>query len=92
MPLNMAKMMDKRVLGVVENMSYLYVPEIDKKMDLFGPSRGEVMAAVAGAPLLAKLPVDPTLAALVDRGRIEDYQSDLVDEIGRGLLSTLKAE
>jgi len=87
--LNMAKMMDKRVLGVVENMSYFYVPEIDKKMDLFGPSRGDVMAAVANAPLLARLPVDPTLAALCDRGRIEDYQSDVVSELGSGLLATL---
>jgi len=87
--LNMAKMMDKRVLGVVENMSYFYVPEIDKKMNLFGPSRGDVMAAVANAPLLAKLPVDPILAALCDRGRIEDYQSDVVSELGSGLLATL---
>ena len=87
--LNMAKMMDKRVLGVVENMSYLYVPEIDKKMELFGPSRGDVMAAVANAPLLARLPVDPELAALCDRGRIEDYESDVVSALGGGLLSTL---
>jgi len=31
---NMARKMDKRVLGVVENMSYLYVPEIDKRIEV----------------------------------------------------------
>ncbi|MBA7581126.1 Iron-sulfur cluster carrier protein [subsurface metagenome] len=43
---NMAQKMDKPVLGVVENMSYLYVPEIDKRIELFGKSRGEEMAQV----------------------------------------------
>jgi len=87
--INMAGMMQKRILGVVENMSYLYVPEIDKRMELFGPSRGEEMAKVAGAPLLARIPVDPTLAALCDRGRIEDYDSDVVMTMGDNLLAAL---
>jgi len=87
--INMAGMMQKRILGVVENMSYLYVPEIDKRMELFGPSRGDEMAKVAGAPLLARIPVDPALAALCDRGRIEDYESDVVMTLGENLLAAL---
>ncbi|MBN1152451.1 MAG: Mrp/NBP35 family ATP-binding protein [Dehalococcoidia bacterium] len=87
--INMATMMQKRVLGVVENMSYLYVPEIDKRMELFGPSRGDEMAKTANAPLLARIPVDPSLATLCDQGRIEEYQSAVVDELGRNLLSVL---
>ena len=43
----MAQQMGKPVLGVVENMAYLYVPEIDKKIELFGKSRGEEMAQAA---------------------------------------------
>src|SRR4030043_208821 len=39
--INMARQMNKPILGVIENMSYLYVPEIDKKVELFGKSRGE---------------------------------------------------
>jgi len=62
--INMARKMEKRVLGVVENMSYLYVPEIDKKMEIFGRSRGEEMAQAANAPFLGQLPVDPELARL----------------------------
>ncbi len=87
--INMAGMMDKRVLGVVENMSYLYVPEIDKKMELFGPSRGDQMAKVAGAPLLARIPIDPALAALCDRGQIEEYRSDIVTTLGAKLLEVM---
>jgi len=48
----MARQMNKPILGVIENMSYLYIPEIDKKMELFGKSRGKEMAQAAGAPLL----------------------------------------
>ena len=87
--INMAGMMQKRVLGVVENMSYLYVPEIDKRMELFGPSRGDEMAKVANAPLLGRIPIDPALAALCDRGRIEDYDSEIVTTLGENLLTAL---
>ncbi len=87
--LNMAEMMQKRVLGVVENMSYLYVPELDKKLELFGPGRGEEMAKVANAPLLAQIPVDPTIAKLCDAGDIESYDSHVVTDLGENLLSAL---
>jgi Mrp family chromosome partitioning ATPase len=82
---NMAQKMDKRVLGVVENMSYLYVPEIDKKIELFGKSRGEEMAKTARAPLLGQLPIDPELAKLCDAGDIERYSSEIVNNLGESL-------
>ncbi|MFA5065515.1 MAG: Mrp/NBP35 family ATP-binding protein [Dehalococcoidia bacterium] len=88
----MAQQMNKRILGVVENMSYLYIKELDKKMELFGKSRGEEMANAAQAPLLCKIPVDPNLAALCDDGNIEKYQSDFVDRIGEALASSDSAK
>jgi hydrogenase maturation protease len=81
----MAQQMGKPILGVVENMSYLYVPEIDKKIELFGKSRGEEMAHVANAPLLGQLPIDPALAKLCDEGNIERYNDAIVDQLGRAL-------
>ena len=72
---DMAKQMKKHILGVVENMSYLYVSEIDKKIEIFGKSRGEEMAKAAGAPLLGQLPIDPQLARLCDEGNIEQYDA-----------------
>jgi len=86
---NMAQKMEKPVLGVVENMSYLYVPELDKKMELFGRSRGEEMAESAQAPLLGQLPIDPELARLCDEGDIERYSSDAFAAFSRGLFQAL---
>ena len=82
---NMARQMGKPILGVVENMSYLYVPEIDKKIELFGKSRGEEMAHTANAPLLAQIPIDPELAKLCDEGNIERYSAEVVDQLGESL-------
>jgi hydrogenase maturation protease len=89
---NMARKMEKRVLGVVENMSYLYVPEIDKRIEIFGRSRGEEMARATGAPLLGQLPIDPELAKLCDEGGIEHYHDEIVDKLGESLIQAVSAE
>jgi Mrp family chromosome partitioning ATPase len=81
----MAKQMSKPILGVVENMSYFYLPEIDKKIELFGKSRGEEMAKAAGAPLLGQLPIDPDLARLCDEGNIERYDAEIITRLGKSL-------
>ena len=82
---NMAQQMNKPILGVIENMSYLYVPEIDKKIEIFGKSRGEEMARAAGAPLLGQLPIDPELAKLCDEGNIERYNAEVITKLGAKL-------
>jgi Mrp family chromosome partitioning ATPase len=82
---HMAQSLKKRIIGVVENMSYLYIPEINKKIELFGPSKGEEIAQIAGAPLLARIPIDPELARLCDNGEIEHYTSEIVDKLGQSL-------
>ena len=82
---NMAKKLGKTVLGVFENMSYLYIPELDKKIELFGKSRGKEMSEAAGAPLLGQLPVDPRLAALCDEGNIEQYDAEIIASLGKSI-------
>jgi Mrp family chromosome partitioning ATPase len=89
---NMAREMDKRVLGVVENMSYLYVPEIEKKIEVFGKSRGEEMARAVHAPLLGQLPINPEIAKLCDEGNIESYDDDIVTGLGDSLIHALPVE
>jgi Mrp family chromosome partitioning ATPase len=81
----MARQMQKPILGVVENMSYLYVPEINKKIEIFGRSRGEEMAQTAGAPFLGQLPIDPELARLCDEGQLERYSAEVVTRLGDAL-------
>jgi ATP-binding protein involved in chromosome partitioning len=79
------------ILGVVENMSYFVTPETGKKMEIFGKSRAEEMAKVAGAPLLAQIPIDPQLAQLCDEGDIERYSSEAMNTLADALIQALSA-
>lgn len=81
----MAERMGKTIVGVVENMSHLYVAEIDKKIEIFGKSRAKEMAQAAHAPLLGQIPIDPELARLCDEGNIERYDSEIVSQLGQSL-------
>jgi len=85
----MAQKMNVRVLGVVENMSFLVLPETGKRLEVFGKSKGEEMAKASGAPLLGRLPIDPELARLCDEGRIEKYSSDAVSELFANVVAAL---
>jgi len=87
----MVQQMGKSVLGVVENMSYLYVPEIDKRIELFGRSRSEEMAQAAHAPLLGQLPIEPELARLCDEGNIERYDGEIVTRLGESLIEAVSS-
>ena len=85
----MARKMNVRVLGVIENMSYLLLSETGKKLEIFGRSKGEEMAKASEAPLLGRLPIDPELARLCDQGEIEKYSSDAISEIFASLVAVL---
>lgn len=84
---NMAKMMNIPVLGLVENMSYFVCPDCGKEYKIFGDSKIDEIAAELGVPVLAKLPIDPTTASLVDKGAIEladdKYIASAVDFISK---------
>jgi Mrp family chromosome partitioning ATPase len=89
---NMTKKMDKSVLGVVENMSYLLLPDSGKRMELFGRSKGQEMAKVAEAPLLAQIPIDPELARLCDAGEIERYDSEFLKDFVENFLKAMSSK
>ena len=78
---NMAKMMNIPVLGLVENMSYLSCPDCDKKIEMFGPSKAKATAAEYGIPAIARMPLDPQISKLADSGRIEDYDGAALAEV-----------
>ncbi len=86
---SMAKMTNSRILGVVENMSYLYLEDTKQRMEVFGPGRGEELALAAGAPLLAEIPIDPKLAKICDEGRIEEYSPDISEQLVNNMLVAL---
>ncbi|MBQ7499302.1 MAG: Mrp/NBP35 family ATP-binding protein [Clostridia bacterium] len=73
---NMAKMMNIPVLGLVENMSYFRCPDCGKEHELFGRSRIEEVAKAHGLEVLDRVPIDPQLANLCDRGTLETMERE----------------
>ena len=76
--LNMGRQIGKSILGVIENMSYLYIPEVDKEIELFGKSRGEKTSLAAGNPLLGQVLLEHQLDRLFDDCKIEAYDAKLL--------------
>lgn len=81
----MAGMMDKPIMGIVENMSYVKCPNCGEIIRPFGESRVEELAAAYGIPYTASLPIDPKLASACDAGLIEgatgDYLKDMLENL-----------
>lgn len=79
--IRMAQMMNVPTLGLVENMSGMVCPHCGQKIEMFGESRAEEVAAASGMKLLGCLPLDPELSRLGDKGAIEDYKIELFSNI-----------
>ena len=65
---SMFKKMDVTILGIVENMSFLEMPDGSLRR-LFGEGGGEQLAGMAGAPLLANIPIDEYVREGGDNGK-----------------------
>ena len=78
---NMAKLMNIPIIGIVENMSYVKCPDCGKEIHIFGDSKIDEVAEEFGLPVLAKLPIDPKLAAMCDAGSIELCENDIAASI-----------
>lgn len=77
----MAEMMNVPIIGLVENMSYAVCPDCGKQIKVFGESHIEETAAKFGLKVLAKLPIDPETAGLVDKGLLELTETTAADPI-----------
>lgn len=77
----MAKMMNVPIIGVVENMSYFECPDCGKHISVFGESHIDDIAGKFGLKVLAKLPIDPETAKLVDSGMLELTETTAADPI-----------
>ena len=76
---NMARLMNIPVLGLVENMSYLKCPDCGKEIPVFGRSRAKELAEKFAIPAVLRLPVDPSFAAAIDAGAAETLEVPDVD-------------
>lgn len=82
---NMANMMNVPILGIVENMSYFECPKCKERVSIFGESHIEKIAEKYAVKTVAKIPVDPELARLTDRGMIELFNGDWLDGLSQML-------
>lgn len=76
----MAEMMDVPVLGIVENMSYVECPDCGKKISIFGESHVKEVADKYDLLVLSQLPINPSLTAAVDAGKVEDLEFSYMDD------------
>ncbi len=86
---NMAKLMNIPILGMVENYSYVTCPDCKRQIPVFGESRAREVADKYGIELLAKLPVDPDIAKLCDKGKLELMENDYLDQAFERIVAKL---
>lgn len=84
---NMADLMHIPVLGLVENMCYVKCPECNKEIYIFGESHIEEIAKKHQIKNIAKLPIDPKLAAACDKGLIETFNGNWLDQLHQNLIN-----
>ncbi len=85
---NMAKMMNVPILGMVENMSYVQCPHCDEKIHMFGESHAEDVAKAEDTVLIDSLPIDSAMTAAADTGKLEFYDNgDLLANLEKVLPS-----
>ena len=87
---NMARMMNIPVLGIVENKSYYECPHCGERSEIFGRSHIDETARRFNIPAAARLPINPKLAAASDAGLIEIYEGDWLNGITEFLIGTDK--
>ncbi len=81
--IRMAKTMNIKVLGLIENMSYFICKS--EKIKIFGEGGGRKLAEEEGVPFLGEIPIDPKVVELTDEGKpivIEDPESPVAKAFG----------
>ena len=72
--IKMAEKMNVPVLGLVENMAYFDCPDCGKRLYIYGESHVAEVAAAHNLPVLGQIPIDPTIAASCDAGKVESIE------------------
>src|SRR5438270_5113171 len=76
----LVKQLGGDILGIVENMSYVRMPD-GSHNEVFGPSQGLKLVIASNAPLVAKIPLDSEIARLSDSGQTEMYDGAGAEEL-----------
>ena len=88
----MAEMMNVPVLGIVENMAYFECPDCGKRHSILGESHLDEIAARHGISNIARIPIEPAIAAACDAGRIEFLDAPWLADFSAEIRKTLPSE
>lgn len=86
----MTKMLNIPVIGLVENYSYIKCPDCGKKIEIYGSGKTEEAAKEFGVPLLAKMPMDSSIAMLSDKGEMDKVAVNYLDAAAAQIEMLLK--
>ena len=70
---NMTKKMKIKILGIIENMSYLKCEHCLTKINLFGDSQIDQLALELGIKVLGKIPLDSKINDWINNKSLEEY-------------------
>lgn len=77
---NMAKAMNIPILGLVENMSYFKCDQCGKEHNIFGESHIDAVAKRFGISSVCRLPINPEIAAMADKGQGDDMHEEAIEK------------
>lgn len=91
--LNMFKTLEVPILGIIENMSYLDLPD-GSRMDIFGQGGGEQLAQGAGTNFLGQVPIDQNVRIGGDTGKpiVDAYPDSPVAVALTGIAQKIAAQ
>jgi Mrp family chromosome partitioning ATPase len=84
---NMVRKMDTRVIGVVENMSYIICPDCNKKIRIFDSENTEEFFSKLDLKLLGELPMCSDIANLskkdvgIQNAALDDTIGNITEKI-----------
>jgi Mrp family chromosome partitioning ATPase/NifU-like protein involved in Fe-S cluster formation len=79
--INMAQITKVDIIGIIENMAYFDCPDNGSRYYIFGNSHAAKLAEKAKAPMLAQIPIDPSISSYCDAGNVEEIDFDGLESL-----------
>lgn len=79
--INMANTVNSKIYGLVENMAYVKCPDCGKEIKIYNDDDINNIASKYNLEVLAKLPIDPSIANKADNGLMDEYDGNYLNDL-----------